>query len=367
MIKKQLAIATLVILSCLLILTSCSKEVNLPLASQQYNSEAEYHEALLSNFVKTNLLGEFGVYTNYLDNEQAAEVATGHEVLSESSGLLLRYYAREHDKKAFDSLWKQTFDTFNMESGFSYRYSPLHEKQFTTNSTVDDLRIIRSLLEAYDSFNEQHYKDKALQYGQRFLQYNVSGNQMFNFYDHTYHLTNQFINLSYIDLKTLSLLSEELHIDPLVDEMLEISKVGYISDDFPFYETRYIYELERYQSEHINTIESLNTILSLAEMGEQNDKSIAFIKEKVANEQLFGQYALDGTALNDVQSTAIYALTAMIGSQVGDEVLVDKSIELMQKFLILDKEHELFGAYGNPETLQLYSYDNLKALLAYSY
>lgn len=356
------------IICMLVIFTACNKSDSLPrLSPQKYSSEKEYHEALLAKFVKANLLDQYGIHTNYIDNEQAAEVATGHEVLSESSGLLLRYFATKQQKKDFDALWKQTQDTFNNETGFSYRYSPLYEKKYMINVAVDDLRIIRSLFEAYESFSSSHYQEQALQYGQRFLDYNVIDNKMYNYYDEDFQLTNQFISLSYIDLKTISLLAEHLNRSELYNNMLKISKTGYISDEFPFYHTHYFYDTNEYQSDTINTVESLMTILFLAEVGEQNDKSIAYIKQKLNNEELVGQYDIDGTALNNVHSTAVYALSAMIGSQVGDKELYNKSITLMEQQFILDEEHEMFGSYANKETLQLYSYDNLLALLAYNY
>lgn len=358
----------LLIITVIALVTGCSKKESLTVLSpQEYHSETEYHEALLSQFVTRQLWGEYGIYTNYLDNEQLAEVATGHEVLSESSGLMLRYFVLIEDEKNFKKLLDQTIETFNMKSGFSYRYSPLNEKRYTINAAVDDLRIIRSLYEASETFKDQNYLNQAVKLTERFMTYNVDENKMFDFYDETYELTNQFITLCYIDLKTLALISNHLSSDSLISNLLNIAKEGYISDEFPLYETRYVYETEEYQSENINTVESLITILHLAEVGEQNSKSIAFIKEKVMAEQLFGQYTMDGTALNDVQSTAIYAITAMIGSQIGDEQLYEKSIELMQRYMIADEQHQLFGAFANNKTNQLYSFDNLQALLAYRY
>lgn len=366
MIKKYYVVFSFIVMSCLFI--ACSKANQLPLVSpEKYSSQHDYHEALLSNFVKDKLLGEYGVYTNYLDTEQEAEVATGHEVLSESSGLLLKYFALRGDHKHFEQLWKETVKTFNMDSGFSYRYSPIHEKKYSHNAAVDDLRLINALFEASSSFNANSYKDEALKYGERFIQYNTNHEKMFDLYDETYKLNNQFITLSHIDLITLTRLASEFELDDLIANQLHIVKSGYLSDEFPFYETRYIYETDSYQSEHINTIESLITILHLVEVGEHHPLSITFLKDKVINEQLVSQYAIDGTALNDVQSTSLYAVSAMIASQVDDVTFYEKSIALMEKYLILDNKSELFGSFANAETMQLYAHDNLNALLAYYY
>ncbi|GAF08391.1 hypothetical protein JCM16418_2465 [Paenibacillus pini JCM 16418] len=77
----------------------------------------------LHQFVIKSLSGPDGVYTNYLDTDQSADVATGHEILSESAGIMMRYYALTKQKEAFEAEWVRTKKNFNLNTGFSYRYS----------------------------------------------------------------------------------------------------------------------------------------------------------------------------------------------------------------------------------------------------
>ncbi|RJX41202.1 hypothetical protein D3P09_04230 [Paenibacillus pinisoli] len=332
--------------------------------SDEWKKEAQ----ALHNFIVNQLSGDYGVYTNWKDTGQSELAATGHEVLSESAGLLLRYYARTGQKDAFDRTWEQAKATFNLDSGFSYRYSPIHQKRYTLNAAVDDLRLIRALYEAEAAFGTGDYRKEAHSYGSRFYSYNVHNGQMYDFYDEAYRTRNEFVTLCYIDLKSLQLMElPEEQKSQLVSEMTDTIQHGYISDAFPFYETRYEYKSDSYKSEQINTVESLLTILHLAETSRQKETSIQFIKERVAEGKLYGQYTRDGKPASDVRSTAIYAITAMIGAEIGDPELYDESLQRMNEFMVQDAGHPFYEAYGDTVTEAAYSFDNLMALLAYTY
>ncbi|MNR32195.1 hypothetical protein D3C85_1497590 [compost metagenome] len=114
-------------------------------------------------------------------------------------------------------------------------------------------------------------------------------------------------------------------------------------------------------------MESLLTILNLAEVNQAKPTSIQYIKEHVKTGTLYGQYDKTGIPLNDVRSTAIYAISAMIGSVMKDHELYADSILKMNEFQIHDPQSSLYGGFGDTKTGQAYSFDNLMALLAYMY
>ncbi|MNC17143.1 hypothetical protein D3C75_650120 [compost metagenome] len=322
----------------------------------------------LYTFINMKLTGPFGVYTNLLDTDQSAEVATGHEVLSESASLMMLSAVRDGDAQLFARQWALGKQTFGMEGGFSYRYSPKQQKQYSVNAAVDDLRMIGALFDAGEVFGDPQYTEEAEQYSKRFYANNVKDGYLYDLYDNFYKETNRFITLCYINLsvlRKLSIDSESLNI--LLNNMSGILEEGYLSDQFPFYETRFDYKSGTYGSEHINTVESLLSILNLAEAGRQNPESIRYIKQQVEAGTLYGQYTREGKPANDIRSTAIYALTAMIGAEAGDEALYEAGIERMNEFRITDSASPLYGGFGDPNTGQAYSFDNLMALLAYSY
>ncbi|MBP1991833.1 hypothetical protein [Paenibacillus eucommiae] len=322
----------------------------------------------LYEFIQARLLGPNGVYTNYEDTDQSSEVATGHEVLSESASLQLRYATLTKQKPLFDQVWALAKETFDLKTGFSYRYSPKQDKTYTVNAAVDDLRIIRALYEAGQAFANSAYTKKADKYGKRFYSNNVKDGYVHDFYDEAYRMANSSITLCYIDLKTLGMLPvSNGKRQKMLEQMRTIVQNGYISDEFPFYEARFHYDTDDYASGPIHTVESLLTILHLAEVKQAKPESISYLKEHVQAGTLFGQYTKEGVPANSIQSTAIYAITAMIGSEIGDYSLYEQSIQRMNAFQVEQSDSPFYGGFGDTDRNQAYSFDNLMALLAYSY
>ncbi|WP_336789933.1 hypothetical protein [Paenibacillus sp. MMO-177] len=329
------------------------------------------HREELQQFIGQKLMGDAGVYTNYKETDEAAETATGHETLSESAGLLMRYFALTGQKEAFDAVWSRAKETLAADYGFSYRYSPLHDKKYTVNAVVDDLRIIRALYEAETAFGKDgNYGREAAQYGELVYEHNVQGDKLYDFYDGAYGTTNDFLTLCYADFRSIRLLevpSKDKR--KLEDSLLTIVSGGYLSDKFPFYETRYDYKSGKYGDHEgeISTIESLLTVLSLAEIHQERTASITFLKQAVEAGTLYGRYSRDGKPATDIQSTAAYAIAAMIGSTIGDQALYQNSMKRMEQFRVEDQASPIAGSFGNSATEEAYSFDNLTALLAYAY
>lgn len=363
----------------LLLLTSCGGNsippAGTPAASpaastrpEEVQREPVPEQQQLLYFIETQLMGPYGVYTNLQETGESAEVATGHEVLSESASLMMETAVRMGDQELFDRQWALARRTFDMEGGFSYRFSPKQEKRYPVNAAVDDLRMIGALYEAGQHFGKPEYTEEAEQYGIRFYKNNVKNGYIYDIYDNFYKVVNEFVTLCYIDLGVVQNLSISSELkESLSHNMTGILEEGYLSDAFPFYETRYDYSTKQYSSEGINTVESLLTILHLAELGLEKPASLRYITEQVEAGTLYGKYTRDGQPMNDVRSTAIYALTAMIGAELGDSSLYQSSIGRMNEFRVTDEASPLYGGFGDPAAEQAYSFDNLMALLAYSY
>ncbi|QUL54756.1 hypothetical protein KDC22_31675 [Paenibacillus tritici] len=365
----------------LLLLTSCGGPSAQPVPSSspavpppgtarpdEVRPQPTVEQQELLEFIDTKLTGPYGVYTNLRETSESAEQATGHEVLSESASLLMETAVREGDQERFNRHWTLARRTFDMEGGFSYRFSPGQQKQFNVNAAVDDLRMIGALYEAGQAFHQPEYTSEADKYSKRFYKNNIKKGYMFDMYDNFYKVVNESVTLCYIDLSVLQKLSISSESkENLLKNMSGILEEGYLSDTFPFYETRFDYKTGEYSSEGINAVESLLTILHLTESGRQKPASISYIKAQVAAGTLFGQYTREGLPANDIQSTAIYALTAMIGAVAGDESLYQSSMDRMNEFRVTDPESPLYGGFGDVAARQAYSFDNLMALLAYSY
>jgi hypothetical protein len=377
---RKIFIAALAIFAGIIGLTACEKTAaTSPPNSVHTNSPAPVDSdnntrgtqtqevTNLEQFITSKLTGEYGVYTNIIETDQSAEAASGHEVLSESASLRMLAAVRSGQQERFAEQWQLAKQTFDINSGFSYRYSPKQQKLYPLNAAVDDLRMIQALYEAGEKFGDNRYTAEADKYGERFYDYNVKDGKLYDFYDMEYSSTNTFVTLCYINLGTLRKISIPSQFSKLTDHMNTILEDGYLSDEFPFYETRFSYETGKYSSENINTVESLLSILALAEVDQQKATSIDFIKQQVEAGTLYGQYSREGKPLNDIRSTAIYAITAMIGAEIGDESLYHRSIERMNEFRVTDVGSPLYGGFGDVASGQAYSFDNLMALLAYVY
>ncbi|MCL1630481.1 hypothetical protein M3N64_00745 [Sporolactobacillus sp. CPB3-1] len=346
--------------------SSVATKINAP-KRQQGKYSREISET--QNFVDGELSGSTGIYTNLKDTEQNQNSASGHEVLSESYGLLLNIYALEKDNKSFDKTWSQLQNTLNMEMGWSYRYSPKWDKKYPTNAAIDDLRIIYSLKLAASQFSDSGYIQRANKYSARFNRYMIKNGRMYDFYDSLSDKNNEYVTLCYIELKWLKQLTmEKSEKKELLRNMATILRNGYISDHLPFYKKNYHYATKQYDSlTTINTTESMLSILSLTELGLEKDRSIDFIKKKVDQRQLANAYHQDGSVADENQSAANYAIAAMIASEMNDKTFFEKSIHQMNTFRVNDKKSKFYGGFGYPETKAFYSFNNLMALLAYNY
>lgn len=322
-------------------------------------------ESMLLTYLKDEQVGQYGIYTNRLDSEQADQVATGHEVLSESAGLMMAFFAKKKDQIAFQQEWELARQVFDQETGFSYRYSPKLVKRYSVNAAVDDLRIVKALYEGAKVFEDSSYMKQANKYASRFIAHNIVNAKLYDFHDEQYKMVNSYVTLCYIDLETLlkfPLTDKESR--KLQANMTAVIEGGYLSDQFPFYETRFHYDKNNYSSEDINMVEGMLTVLSLAEVGKHKQASIHYIKEHVKAGTLYGKYTKSGERITDVRSTALFALAAMIGKTVKDEELYRDSLAWMLKFQILDTASPLYGGFGDPVSGQAYSFDNLMALNA---
>jgi len=360
----------LILAGLLAVVCACAPEKNTappeaaPAETRQ-PSDSSHSEALCYHFVSENLTtDDGGIRTNYLDKASNEQLATGAQVLSESMGLMMLYAVKTGDQARFESLL--AFVETRLDTGeiLAYRYSPV-SGAYHVNALLDDLRIIRALLLANDAFGSS-YEETALTYAQRLYQTNVKGDRVYDFYDEQYDMTNDAITLCYPDLDTILLLAarDEKWV-PVYDEMLSLMQGGYLGDGFPMYARSYSYESAAYSSEDIETVQSLLTILSLSGVKECPQASIDFIKRHVVDGTLYGAYTVDGTAKSHTESTAIYAICALIGKSEGDEELYQTSLNQMERFQVLDEGNEVYGAFADARTLDLYAFDNLMALLAY--
>lgn len=318
-------------------------------------------------FLQQKMAAGGGVRTNYLDQVYCADYATGDQVLSESQGLYMLYTAHKKDEAAFKQALSFTRQHLDNTFLFSYRYDPSGEHVYNMNAALDDLRIISALLTAGESFENKEYTAQAKTLAERFYNTNIKNGYLYSIYDSDYKVTNDSVTLCYIDCKTLNQLAGlDGSYKKVAENMTEILNNGMISEKFPMFYNEYSYKNSSYNAaQDINMVQSMLSALHLAQVGECPGETVAYIKSKVEAGELYGQYDASGAPQNNVQSTALYAIAALIGKAESEEMLYNESIKQMEKFRVTDKSSEVYGAYADSTTNSAYSFDNLMALLAF--
>lgn len=314
-------------------------------------------------FVQRHMTGD-GVYTSLLEEENLEDLATGREVLSESQGLMLRYYADLSNREEYAASVSFLKDRLDTGAILSYRVKP-DGFRFPVNAAVDDLRILRGLLEGAEAFSEPEYASLCGIYADRLYKTNVKDGLLLDFYDETYGTAGNLCTLCYSDFKTMELLGAKDRRWLTVEEnMLGVVLAGYLDDDFPFFRTRYLPEEDIYSEGNLRTVEFLLTALHLSEIGRCPETTTRWLKDALAAGAVYGEYTQAGEATTEIQSTAIYALCVLLGVSEGEPELVRAAMERLLSFQITDPASTLYGAFADERSGQAYSFDNLMALTA---
>lgn len=320
---------------------------------------------------------------NLMDSSGGVIISNSDEekntVLSESEGILMEYAVKTGNDELYQKT-KQYVDNIMKENPLvSWRV--VNDKAASVNALIDDLRIYGAMYDytMKNNGDEQELKD----YSDQILEYNTDNKgRLVNFYDFaeeiedasgkkvkvTKHKDTQ-LTLCFADFTSLGKLwAENWKFKPVYYKALDTVKGGYISESFPLYYSAYNYETEEYSKDDLNTAEALKTVLHLAEISEARQESINWIKENVKQGTLYGKYGVDGQAREDskYESTACYAIAALIGKEVNDPELVNIAVKQMEKLKVNNPSSPHYGAFGNSDGTNILSFDQCMALLAYA-
>lgn len=337
-----------------------------PASAAKLTTQQVKQQQQLQRFVKQRLVAKKGIYTNYLETNQRADTASGHEMLSESAGLYLQHLALTGKKKQFRRFYRQTEKTFYAHHQFSYRYDPKTKKRASVNASVDDLRIMNSLWLYDRQFHSKRYKKTTNALYRGFKRHSLVNGRLYDYADGKTGKHAQTITLCYLDLKTLQHFERGRKGRRQLNQQLKLVKNGYLGAQVPLYKTRFNYVKNRYvASKELNVVESLLTMLHLAQVKELPAASENWVQQQVSAGKLYNRYDQNGKALTKDQSAGGYALAAMIGKATGNTKLYRSALQHVATFQVTTKASPLFGGLGDAATKQAYSFDNLTALVAY--
>lgn len=320
-----------------------------------------------SRFIAKSLTNaEGGVRVNYKDKE-GTESPSGSDVLSESQGIMMEYALLKKDKALFDRSF-----------GFVKEYMLSRTKLASwviakgepsdSNSLVDDLRIYKNLCKANELWGG--YGDLVKGWEGNLYRYNTKNQRLVDNYDFKNKAKANRLTLCFADMESLKLLSDRVrNYQPVYNNALEVVSGGYLGDDFPFYYSWYNYKTKDYEDTELNMAEAVYTILNLAAIGEQKSATINWLRDKVADGGIKARYTTQGEVVKgyNYESTAIYAIVAMIGQKIGDEKMASDALARMELLRVNDTSSIFNGSFGTNNGEDIYSFDQCMALLAYGW
>jgi len=325
-------------------------------------------ETLCLCFIEKALGNEWGIFTNFIPDSSRKAWATGHQILSESEGLMMLYAVQAGDKTLFDQHFNFVTNMLIDDGVIAWRIDEDGTLLTGASASIDDLRIIRALFFAHDRWGDDKYKIALHDLVQRLKKYELTPLGLVDYYDASTKKASTTITLSYIDLYTMDLLAQtDATWARAAVKGRKIIEEGVIAGKTPFYHQSYDYKTKSYlPSEEINIIDFLKIILHLSEVQQAPQQSIDWLWGQLnTHGALYNNYRADtGQPANGLQSSAAYALACRIATNINDPHLYKAMYDRLISFQIRAKDSALHGAWGDLSSQRVYSFDNLQALLA---
>lgn len=322
-------------------------------------------------FVNNHLTSPYGgIYTNYQSTAQTGDLSAGHEVLSESMGLLLEYARLTGDQKLFNDTANYIKNYLMVDDILLWRIVENSDPITDVSATIDDLRIYQTLALAKKQW--PHNDAAAEIFKTLENQLPLKGFQsgyLVNYYSNASPTQDKTVELAYINLsaiKTLATAKPEMA--SAVTTNQEILLGSFISESLPLYHKSYDPSKRIYTDADgkINILDSLMVMLNLAHVGIYSQQSIDWLEERTASGTLYSYYdSQTGATLDTQESSAAYGLAAQIGAALGNEFLTGNALSQLKKHQNSDPLSPLYGGFGYNNNA--YSYDNLQALLGLVY
>ena len=331
-----------------------------PLTVATMNDPAPENRKALTKFLKTQMVHAGGIDTNYQDTKQRqVAIATGHEWLSESTGIWLQYLALTRQFAAFDRAYRAAQKTFGQAGMFAYRFDPRDQRRFPVNATLDDLRIIRALLTADHLSGSDRYLKAVQAHVSALVKGPLKAGELRDYYDPQLKKAATTSSLAYYDLEVLQQITPKW-----AAKQLQVVQQGFLGAHFPLYAAAYDWQTKQYSRQSLNTSEALETLLHLAQVGKLKASSRQWLQTRVTNGDLVNRYAVSGRAMTQAQSPGSYALAAQIFALLKDKEHYSQAMALVWAAQIHAKGSPMNGAIGLLSTKQADSYTNLTALIA---
>jgi hypothetical protein len=183
------------------------------------------------------------------------------------------------------------------------------------------------------------------------------------------------LRLSTLDLFTMQqLVQADQRWQQLYARYLPIVKNSYISDSLPLYAFGYVDHKESYLNysgsmPFIDTEEALTTLLHLCEVGQENDRSISWLRDQMFNHRsIYESYHIAlGSAGTNVECVPAYAIIARIARIKGDTDLYEAAVNRLLWHQATSQTSAALSAIFRQDSegmIHVLAADNVMALLA---
>lgn len=344
---------------------SCKEKITIQTLESIESEQSSKEEEILLSFIENNMMdSKRGIYTNLKDEKSEGDITKGHSILSESQGMMMMYYLYAGEESLFEEMYNYINENMLLDNGLiSWRIEGNSPSK--VSATIDDLRIIKALLFGYKEFGDIKYKDLAIKISDGIFENLVKGDYLIDFKDE-YGISNNS-TLCYLDLQSIKALSEidERWVSKF-NKTIEVINEGYISDNLPLYKNTYDTITGEYSNDNIETLLSMSVVLNKAEVGQDVSNTINWLKEILKKDGYISS-VYDSASLKGgkIESTSIYAIIVQIAKVTGDKELEALGMKKMISFQSRNKKSNIYGGFGNEKSMEVYSYDNLNALLAF--
>ncbi|NLH47613.1 MAG: hypothetical protein GX444_03310 [Myxococcales bacterium] len=285
-------------------------------------------------------------------------------VLSETIGLAMQYAVLADDRPFFDKQLQFARQKMLGPQGlFYWKVSYDGELVAGTSAVIDDLRIVGAALQAAEKWGDAAYRSFADDIAGNIWQYEVVGGVLrdfLNWRDYGDPVVADTLQLSYIEIPTLRALAKRApEWQPILEQTGRILLAGRMASGL-FYEN-YNFAEKRYMGDQQNMINQLYCALFAAEL-EQGDHPFAeWLRNRFAADGvLYAQYDGSGQPLQFFESTSVYALAARYAFRIGDRALGESLLAKLLEFQNVNPISPMYGGFSDDE---VYSFDNLEALL----
>lgn len=317
-------------------------------------------------FVLKKLIGfDGGVYTNYLPVSSSNELTRGHDVLAESQGLIMEYSVQINNRSLFDTSFNYVKTNIFNESGL-VAWRVVNGKPADSDASVDHLRIAGALVDAAVRFKDKSLSMVAGVLSTSLLSNSIRDGILVNGYTINASEMDSQVNLCYLDLNTMKKLAVfNSQWSDVYSKSLTLINSGRIKNSIPLFQESWNINTKSFsQLSNVDTMESILTLYYLCQTHNQKASDIKWLKSQLSRGSIYTKYDKSGAAVSKIESTAIYSLIMLSARCIGDSQLYNMAKVKLLKLQVTDKANEIYGSFGDPTTLQVFSFDNLLALTA---